>query len=280
MWTPDRRQGTAGAERRYVNHWWQVPLYVSARGLTTSADPLQGPELRDASSTSSTMCSSIRTVGRHDRGPCRSRPSPSPPSMPSSWRRCARSASRSRIWTMPVEIPDPIALRARTRPTPPTIPTTSPASGVSCSRVDAVLKEFRGGFIGKSSPVHFFWGSFDLAVTRFSGRRAPPMPRGRPHHARRLSHEVSSVGWWPGDETATLSRLLRLRRARARGLRQGRGAAGGGLLRPRGRAVPPEVRRRARAPPRRARRCSTSARAPTRRRLILGGWNRTELERR
>ena len=69
--------------------------------------------------------------------------------------------------------------------------------------VDAALKEFRGRFIGKSSPVHFFWGSFDLAVTRFSGRRAPEHPGGNPTVAdfvtrEAYSHEVSSVGFWPG----------------------------------------------------------------------------------
>jgi hypothetical protein len=66
-----------------------------------------------------------------------------------------------------------------------------------------VLQQFRCGFLGKCSPVHFFWGSFDLAVTRFSGRPAPPHPGGVPHMAdwvTRLaySHEVSSCGFWPG----------------------------------------------------------------------------------
>jgi hypothetical protein len=73
-------------------------------------------------------------------------------------------------------------------------------------QADRVLKEFRSGFIGKSSPVHFFWGSFDLAVTRFSGRRAPPHPGGVPNMpdwvAREAySHEVSSCGFWPGGES-------------------------------------------------------------------------------
>jgi hypothetical protein len=70
-------------------------------------------------------------------------------------------------------------------------------------QADRVLKQFRTGFIGKSSPVHFFWGSFDLAVTRFSGRRAPPHPGGVPGLADAVvreaySHEVSSAGFWPG----------------------------------------------------------------------------------
>lgn len=70
---------------------------------------------------------------------------------------------------------------------------------------DRVFKEFRSGFCGKCSPVHFFWGSFDLAVTRFSGRRAPPHPGGIPHlpdtvTREAYSHEVSSLGFWPGNE--------------------------------------------------------------------------------
>src|SRR6201999_2486637 len=70
-------------------------------------------------------------------------------------------------------------------------------------QADRVMKLFRTGFLGKSSPVHFFWGSFDLAVTRFSGRRAPLHPGGIPHlpdavTREAYSHEVSSAGFWPG----------------------------------------------------------------------------------
>ncbi len=77
---------------------------------------------------------------------------------------------------------------------------------VECERV---LTRFRARFIGKVSPVHFFWGSFDLAVTRFSGRRAPPHTGTAPHLANWVmreaySHEVSSVGFWPGDETVPM----------------------------------------------------------------------------
>src|SRR5213078_1762170 len=69
---------------------------------------------------------------------------------------------------------------------------------------DRVFKQFRTSFLGKASPVHFFWGSFDMAVTRFSGRRAPRHPGGVPHCPDRVpieaySHEVSSAGFWPGD---------------------------------------------------------------------------------
>jgi hypothetical protein len=64
---------------------------------------------------------------------------------------------------------------------------------------DAVFQEFRAEFIGKASPVHFFWGSFDLAVTRFSGRRAPERPGADAITREAYSHEVSSVGFWPGS---------------------------------------------------------------------------------
>jgi hypothetical protein len=73
------------------------------------------------------------------------------------------------------------------------------------TRADQVMKLFRSYFVGKSSPVHFFWGSFDLAVTRFSGRRAPPHPGGFPNLPDEVareaySHEVSSCGFWPGND--------------------------------------------------------------------------------
>ena len=64
--------------------------------------------------------------------------------------------------------------------------------------VDSIFREFRSGFIGKNSPVHFFWGSFDLAVTRFSGRRAPPREGADPVTREAYSHEVISAGFWPG----------------------------------------------------------------------------------
>ena len=91
----------------------------------------------------------------------------------------------------------------RTACTPPTTATTPTASG-ACSRAShEVFAHFRTGFLGKASPVHFFWGSFDLAVTRFSGRRAPRHPGGVPNlpddvAQEAYSHEVSSAGFWPG----------------------------------------------------------------------------------
>jgi hypothetical protein len=71
------------------------------------------------------------------------------------------------------------------------------------SSAAAVLEEFASGFVGKQSPVHFFWGSFDLALTRFSGRRAPPRPGADRITAEAYSHEVMSVGFWPGTDGVT-----------------------------------------------------------------------------
>jgi hypothetical protein len=99
---------------------------------------------------------------------------------------------------MPVEIPDPIAFDKDTLHAAYD-PEYAARFWRVLVRIDTVFKEFRGRFIGKASPVHFFWGSFDLAVTRFSGRRAPPMPAADPITREGYSHEVSSVGWWAGD---------------------------------------------------------------------------------
>jgi hypothetical protein len=105
-----------------------------------------------------------------------------------------------RIWPMPVEIPDPIRFDTDT------VHHTYDRAAAHrwfqiVTRVAAVLNERRADFLGKSSPVHFFWGGFDLAVTRFSGRRAPPMPDADVITRKGYSHEVSSIGWWPGDRS-------------------------------------------------------------------------------
>jgi hypothetical protein len=101
------------------------------------------------------------------------------------------------IWTTPCEIPDPIAFEKDD------VHAAYDAEAVNkfwriLAWVDQVLKEFRAGFLGKVSPVHFFWGSFDLAVTRFSGRRAPERPGADSITREAYSHEVSSAGFWAG----------------------------------------------------------------------------------
>jgi hypothetical protein len=103
-----------------------------------------------------------------------------------------------RIWKMPVEIPDPIPFDQDHQHA-----SYDPEYANRFWRVlmhtDKVLQEFRAQFIGKSSPVHFFWGSFDLAVTRFSGRPAPPRPDADLITREAYSHEVISHGFWPGQ---------------------------------------------------------------------------------
>jgi hypothetical protein len=103
-----------------------------------------------------------------------------------------------RIWTMPVEIPNPIRFEADT-----IHKSYDPEGANAFWRIllaaKPVFEEFRCSFVGKCSPVHFFWGSFDLALTRFSGRRAPERPGADPITREAYSHEVISHGFWPGS---------------------------------------------------------------------------------
>jgi len=102
------------------------------------------------------------------------------------------------IWRMPVEIPDPIAFDEDTLHKSYDREYAQRFWRI-LSASERVLQEFRAKFIGKCSPVHFFWGSFDLAVTRFSGRPAPPRPDADVITREAYSHEVISHGWWPGQ---------------------------------------------------------------------------------
>jgi hypothetical protein len=182
----------------HVNHWWQVPLYVSARGLTTTAIPY-GDSSFEMEFDFIDHVLAIRTCNGESRIVMLE------PKSVAAFHAEVMAALASlglavRIWTMPQEVVDPIPFDKDT------VHAAYERDPVErCWRVlrsvDAVLKEFRGSFIGKVSPVHFFWGSFDLCVTRFSGRRAPPMPKADKVTQEAYSHEVSSVGWWPGDPT-------------------------------------------------------------------------------
>jgi uncharacterized protein DUF5996 len=108
----------------------------------------------------------------------------------------------TRLWTMPVEIADPIRFE-EDRIHAAYDPAMVTRFWRALTQIDKVFTVFRSRFLGKASPVHFFWGSFDLAVTRFSGRRAPPPPSNPniPDFINReaYSHEVSSCGFWPGN---------------------------------------------------------------------------------
>jgi hypothetical protein len=178
-----------------VNHFWNVAFYLTARGMTTSAMPFQrgtvevrfdfiGHKLFIETSEGRAIAIALttQTVAEFYE---------------KFMAALAELGVVVKIWTTPCEIPAPIPFeqdRAHSA--------YDPESAHTFWRilvwVDQVLKEFRAGFLGKVSPVHFFWGSFDLAVTRFSGRRAPERPEADAITREAYSHEVSSAGFWPG----------------------------------------------------------------------------------
>ena len=178
-----------------INHWWGTALYVTANGLTTSPVPYgQGSfeiqfDFVQHKLVIETSSGDIREFKLE------------PQSVAEFYRKFMAALHDLgidvHIYTMPAEFPDPIRFDQDT------VHASYDAEAVGrfwriLQWSDTVFKEFRAGFIGKASPVHFFWGSFDLAVTRFSGRPAPPRPGADPVTAEAYSHEVSSAGFWPG----------------------------------------------------------------------------------
>jgi hypothetical protein len=179
----------------HVNHWWEVPLYVSARGLNTSPIPYGDSifemefDFLDHQLAIKTNDGKVGTIRLYPR---------SVADFYEEFMHTMRSLGLEvKIWHMPVEIPDPIPFD-RDQQHASYDPAYANAFWRVLVSVDEVLKEFRGRFIGKSSPVHFFWGSFDMAVTRFSGRRAPERPGADRITREAYSHEVISAGFWPG----------------------------------------------------------------------------------
>jgi Family of unknown function (DUF5996) len=178
-----------------VNHWWNVTLYVSPRGLTTSAIPYGGGSF---DITFDFLAHEV--VIETSRGERRTLPLR--PRAVADFFADVTGTMRDlgiavRMWRMPVEIPDPIPFDEDRRHA-----SYDPDAARRFWRillsVERVFQEFRSRFIGKCSPVHFFWGSFDLAVTRFSGRRAPPREGADAMTREAYSHEVISGGFWPG----------------------------------------------------------------------------------
>jgi Family of unknown function (DUF5996) len=179
-----------------VNHYWNVPLYVSARGLTTSQIPygerafeiwFDFIQHRLVLETSDGI---VKTIPLSPR---------SVADFYADFIAMLRSAGIDvTIWKMPVEVPNPIPFD-QDRVHASYDPEFVGRFWRILLSVDSVFNQFRSRFIGKSSPVHFFWGSFDLAVSRFSGRRAPERPDADPITREAYSHEVSSVGFWPGS---------------------------------------------------------------------------------
>jgi len=179
----------------HINHWWQVPLYVNSCGLTSSAIPYADRTFEVQFDFVEHQLVITVSDGQIKAMPLR-------PQSVAAFYAEFMAALRSlgievRIWPMPAEIPEPIRFDRDQQ--------HASYDRVYVKRfwkilvlVDGVLKRFRSGFIGKHSPIHFFWGSFDLASTRFSGRRAPERPGADPITREAYSHEVISAGFWPG----------------------------------------------------------------------------------
>jgi hypothetical protein len=183
-----------------MNHWWHVPLYVSARGLTTSPIPYGGALVEfefDLIEHALILRSSDGTSEALQLGPM------SVAAFYADARELLRRASIDvRIRPVPTEVVDAIPFMEDIAPGGYE-PEHARALHGALINTQRVLTSFRSGFIGKSSPVHFFWGGFDIAASRFSGRPAPRHPGGVPNcpdyvQVEAYSHEVSSAGWWPG----------------------------------------------------------------------------------
>jgi hypothetical protein len=187
------------AQAPMINHWWQVPLYTTSRGLTTSPIPHGTCTFQiDLDFIEHSLRISV------EDGRCEAfalQPRAVADFHAELMGRMRSLGLEVRIWTMPVEIEHPIRFEADHQHAGYDADFANRFWRVLV-QADRVLTAFRARFLGKVSPVHFFWGSFDLAVTRFSGRRAPPHP-GAPNVADKVtreaySHEVSSAGFWPG----------------------------------------------------------------------------------
>jgi hypothetical protein len=183
-----------------INHWWQVPLYVTSRGLTTSPIPHGAAsfqidfdfidhrfEIRTSNGVIEAFALGPRSVADF---------------YGEVMGRLRGLGLETKIWTMPVEIDGAIPLD-QDREHASYDPQYVHRFWRILVQVNRLFTLFRSQFIGKVSPVHFFWGSFDLAVTRFSGRTAPPLESDSPNLGRWVmqeaySHEVSSCGFWPG----------------------------------------------------------------------------------
>jgi Family of unknown function (DUF5996) len=179
-----------------LNHYWGVVFYVTARGLTTSPIPYPkgifevqfdfiAHRLEITTSLGESRCFRLapRTVAEFY----------------AEFMEALQSLGiQVKEWAMPVEVPNPVRFDLDKNHSSYDSEYAHRFWRILAS-VTPVFQEFRAGFIGKASPAHFFWGSFDLCVTRFSGRRAPERPDADRVTREAYSHEVISVGFWPGD---------------------------------------------------------------------------------
>ena len=183
------------------NHWWQVVLYVTGRGLTTSPIPYNGGTF-----DISFDFTAHKLFARTSDGDVRTLPlvARSVADFYAEYTEMLRSLGVDvKIMPVPMEMAD--AMRFDEDRTHASYdPDAAHRFWQVLVHVDRALKEFRARFIGKSSPSHFWWGGFDLSCTRFSGRPAPPHPGGIPNcpdyvMVEGYSHECISAGWWPGN---------------------------------------------------------------------------------
>jgi hypothetical protein len=189
------------ARAPWLNHSWHVALYLTARGLTTSPIP-------DGTRTFQIDFDFIDHVLRISTSDGEARELSLAGHSVASFYAVIMAALAKlgidvAIDEMPNELPEPIRF-SEDHQHAAYDPDAVGRFFQILFNADRVFKQFRTGFLGKASPVHFFWGSFDLAVTRFSGRRAPRHPGGVPHLSddvacEAYSHEVSSAGFWPGS---------------------------------------------------------------------------------
>jgi hypothetical protein len=186
----------------WINHSWHVALYASARGLTTGLIP------HGSRAFEITFDFGVHRLDVQTADGCNAGFALEPMTVSAFYHQLLGLLDDLglpvSIWPVPVEISDDVAAF-------PDDDVHAAYDADAAERLWRILLDahrvfttFRTGFAGKVSPVHFFWGAFDLAVTRFSGRTAPPHPGGAPKLADRVmreaySHEVSSAGWWPGE---------------------------------------------------------------------------------
>jgi len=178
-----------------INHWWNVTLYVTSRGLTTSPIPYSDGTFEiffdfiDHNLSIQTSGGATKLIHL------------APKSVADFYREIMAALAslgiQVTIHASPDEVPNPIPF-AEDHTHKSYDPEYAHRFWRALATVDVIFKEFRGRFIGKCSAVHFFWGSFDLAVTRFSGRRAPARPGADPITREAYSQEVISAGFWPG----------------------------------------------------------------------------------
>jgi hypothetical protein len=186
-----------------INHWWNIPLYVTARGLTTSLVPYGERGFEIDFDFLDHQLRIEATDGGHASMALE------PRSVADFYAELMGHLDElglhTEIWTVPVEIPDNSTPFDEDHEHASYDAERVQRFWLALVEMDRVFHDFRARFVGKASPVHLFWGALDLAVTRFSGRSAPLHPGGAPncgpfvmHEA--YSHEVSSCGYWPGGD--------------------------------------------------------------------------------